>query len=180
MLAICPLATFAQRHYCHVFKVLIETFWKRAYGDWTFGGTPESRVIIHPNPWWGIIMTWQRWIFKVREDVQLLACFVVGAFLFLRMFLPNLVFGWLFGNAGMGYEERLDGSSFILKSLLKEMRAHWRTESQCALDQGSSFLRSWYQSSQAKRLGRQAQTSSTSVLCLSRTTLCHCCRWRIA
>jgi hypothetical protein len=53
MLAICLLATFVQGFCCHVFKVLIGTFWKRAYGDhvllnfwWDFGikdnNTPES------------------------------------------------------------------------------------------------------------------------------------------
>jgi hypothetical protein len=73
----------------------------------------------------------------------------------------------------MGYEERSDGSSFISKSLLREMRARWGIESQRALDQGSPSLRGWYQSSQAKRLGRRAWTSPTSVLYLSRTALCH-------
>jgi hypothetical protein len=33
MLAICPLAMFAQELCHHVFKVLTGTFWKRAYGD---------------------------------------------------------------------------------------------------------------------------------------------------
>jgi hypothetical protein len=41
--------------------------------------------------------------------------------LFLRMFLLDLIFGCLSGDARMGYEERLDGSSSIPKSLLGEM-----------------------------------------------------------
>jgi hypothetical protein len=57
----------------------------------------------------------------VREDAQLLACFVVGALLFLRMVLPDLVFGYSYGDAGVGNEDRSKGSSSILKSLLGEM-----------------------------------------------------------
>jgi hypothetical protein len=61
----------------------------------------------------------------MREDAQLLACFVVGTFLIFRMFLPDLIFGCFLGDAGIGYDERLDGSSSIPKSLLGEMIARW-------------------------------------------------------
>jgi hypothetical protein len=61
----------------------------------------------------------------MREDAQLLACFVVGTFLILRMFLHDLIFGCSFGDAGIGYDERSDGSSSIPKSLLGEMTARW-------------------------------------------------------
>jgi hypothetical protein len=61
----------------------------------------------------------------MREDAQLLAYFVVGTFLILRVFLPDLIFGYLSGNAGIGYDERSDGSSSIPKSLLGEMTARW-------------------------------------------------------
>jgi hypothetical protein len=59
----------------------------------------------------------------VREDAQLLACFIVEALLFLRMDFPNLVFGHSFTEAGIENEARLKGSSSILKSLLGEMTA---------------------------------------------------------
>jgi hypothetical protein len=42
----------------------------------------------------------------VREEAQLLACFVEGALLFLRMDLPDLVFGNSLGDAGVGSEDR--------------------------------------------------------------------------
>jgi hypothetical protein len=90
----------------------------------TFGRAPESRVTIHPNPGWGIIVTLRTWPFKMREDVQLLACFVVGALLFLRMDLPDLVFRNPFGDVGVGNEARSKGSSSITKNLLREMIAH--------------------------------------------------------
>jgi hypothetical protein len=45
----------------------------------------------------------------------------VGALLFLRMDLPDLVFGHSFAEAGVGNEVRLKGSSSIPKSLLGEM-----------------------------------------------------------
>jgi hypothetical protein len=53
----------------------------------------------------------------------LLACFVLGALLFLRMDLPDLVFGQSSAEAGVGNEARLKGSSSISKSLLGEMTA---------------------------------------------------------
>ena len=90
---------------------------------WTFGRAPESRVIIYLYPGWGIIVILQIWSFKVRADAQLLACFVVGALLFLQMDLPDLVFGNSCGDSGMGNKARLTGSSSIPKSLFKEMIA---------------------------------------------------------
>jgi hypothetical protein len=59
----------------------------------------------------------------MREDAQLLACFIVGVLLFLQMILPDLVFGKSFGDAKVGYEERLKGSSSIPKGLLRKMTA---------------------------------------------------------
>jgi hypothetical protein len=63
------------------------------------------------------------WPFKVRIDAQLLACFVVDAFLFFQIFLFNLAFRWSSGNGGIGYEATSTG---ILppKSLLRDMIAH--------------------------------------------------------
>ena len=49
----------------------------------------------------------------------------VGAFLFLRIFLRDLIFGCLSGDVGIGYDERSDGSSSIPKSLLGEMTTRW-------------------------------------------------------
>jgi hypothetical protein len=60
----------------------------------------------------------------VRADVHLLACFVLGALLFLRMDLPDLVFGQSSAEAGVGNEARLKGRSLVPKSLLGEMTAH--------------------------------------------------------
>jgi hypothetical protein len=59
----------------------------------------------------------------MREDTQLLACFIVGALLFLWMDLPDLVFGNSSGEAGVANEARLKESSSIPKSLLEEMTA---------------------------------------------------------
>jgi hypothetical protein len=59
----------------------------------------------------------------VRADAQLLACFVEGTLLFLRMDLPDLVFGQSSAEAGVGNEARLKGSSSVPKSLLGEMTA---------------------------------------------------------
>jgi hypothetical protein len=59
----------------------------------------------------------------MREDVQLLAYFVVGALLFLWIVLPDLVFGYSSGDAGVGNDERSKESSSIPKSLLGEMTA---------------------------------------------------------
>jgi hypothetical protein len=59
----------------------------------------------------------------VRADAQLLACFVLGALLFLRIDLPDLVFGQSSAEAGVGNEARLKGSSSVPKSLLGEMTA---------------------------------------------------------
>jgi hypothetical protein len=58
-------------------------------------------------------------------DAQLLACFVLGALLFLWMDLPDLVFGQSSVEAGVGNEVRLKGSSSIPKSLLGEMIARY-------------------------------------------------------
>jgi hypothetical protein len=63
------------------------------------------------------------WPFKVRADAQLLACFIIGTFLFLQIFLPNLAFGWLSGNGGVGYEATSTGMS-PPKSLIREMIAY--------------------------------------------------------
>jgi hypothetical protein len=82
-------------------------------------------VTIHPYPGRGIIVTLRLWPFKVRADAQLLACFVLEALLFLRMDLPDLVFGQSFAEAGVGNEARLKGSSFVPKSLLGEMTARY-------------------------------------------------------
>jgi hypothetical protein len=73
------------------------------------------------------------WPFKVRTNAQLLACFVVGAFLFLRIFLPDLAFGWSSGNGGNGYEATSTGTLFP-KSLLGEMTA-------CCIRQTFAFSR---------------------------------------
>jgi hypothetical protein len=59
----------------------------------------------------------------MRADAQLLACFVLGALLFLRMDLPDLVFGQSSAEARVGNEVRLKGSSSVPKSLLGEMTA---------------------------------------------------------
>jgi hypothetical protein len=59
----------------------------------------------------------------VRADAQLLAYFVLGVLLFLRMDLPDLVFGQSSAEARVGNEARLKGSSSVPKSLLKEMTA---------------------------------------------------------
>jgi hypothetical protein len=48
---------------------------------------------------------------------------VLGALLFLRMDLPDLVFGQSSAEAGVGNEARLKGSSSVPKSLLGEMTA---------------------------------------------------------
>jgi hypothetical protein len=47
----------------------------------------------------------------------------LGALLFLRMDLPDLVFGQSSVEAGVGNEARSKGSSSIPKSLLREMTA---------------------------------------------------------
>jgi hypothetical protein len=49
-----------------------------------------------------------------------LACFIVGAFLFFWIFLPDLVFGWPSGNGGVRYEAISTGTS-PPKNLLGEM-----------------------------------------------------------
>ena len=90
---------------------------------WMFSGIPESKIIMHLYPRWGIIMICRTWAIKVRTNVQLLACFVVGVFLFLWILFLDLAFGWSFGNGGVGYEATSTGMS-PLKSLLGEMTAH--------------------------------------------------------
>jgi hypothetical protein len=50
-----------------------------------------------------------------------LACFVVGALLFLWMDLPDLVFGNSSGDVGVGNEVRSKESSSIPKNLIREM-----------------------------------------------------------
>ena len=87
---------------------------------WMSGGIPESKVTMHPYLGWGIIIICHTWAFKVRIDTQLLACFVVGTFLFLWIFLPDLAFGWSSRNGGVGYEATSIGLS-PRKSLLGEM-----------------------------------------------------------
>jgi hypothetical protein len=62
------------------------------------------------------------WPFKVRADAQLLACFVVGAFFFLRIFLLDLACGWSSKNGGVVYEATLTGM-LPPKSLIGEMIA---------------------------------------------------------
>ena len=57
----------------------------------------------------------------MREDTQLLACFIVGVLLFLQMDLSDLVFRNSFGDTGMRNEARLKESSSIPKSLLGKM-----------------------------------------------------------
>jgi hypothetical protein len=61
----------------------------------------------------------------VREDAQLLACFVLGALLYLYLELLDLVFGNSFTDAGVGNEARSKGSSSIPKSLVGEMTARY-------------------------------------------------------
>jgi hypothetical protein len=60
------------------------------------------------------------WPFKVRADAQFLACFVVGVFLFLLIFLLDLAFGWSSGNGRVGYEATSTGTS-PQKSLFGKM-----------------------------------------------------------
>jgi hypothetical protein len=60
----------------------------------------------------------------MRADAQLLACFVLGALLFLRMDLSDLVFGKSSAKVGTGNEARLKASSFVPKNLLGEMTAY--------------------------------------------------------
>ena len=90
----------------------------------TFSRTPKSRVTIHPYPRWGIIITLRIWSFKVRADAQLLACFVLGALLFLWMDLPDMVFGQSSVEVGVGNEARSKESSSVLKNLLRETTIH--------------------------------------------------------
>ena len=55
----------------------------------------------------------------------MLACFVVGALLYLQMDLSDLVFGHSYVKARVENEARLKGSSSIPKSLLREMTTRW-------------------------------------------------------
>jgi hypothetical protein len=64
------------------------------------------------------------WSFKVRPDVQLLAWFVVGTFLFLQIFLPDLAFGWSSRNGGVGYEATSTGMSHEFSCVLLEVDHH--------------------------------------------------------
>jgi hypothetical protein len=124
MLATCPLATFAQGLCCHIFEVLIRTFKERANGDQVlFNFRWSSRIKGNNTP-----KSWMRnhhYLTKMTLQGErgriVVACFVVGALLFLWMDLPDLVFGYSSGNTGVGNDDWSKGSSSTPKSLLGEM-----------------------------------------------------------
>jgi hypothetical protein len=128
MLVTYPLATFAQGLCCHVFEVLIRTIKERANDDqvlFNFRWSAKIKGNNTPKSWMRNHCHLTNLILQGKRGRIVVGLLRVGMFLFLQMFLPDLIFGCSSGDAGIGYDERSDGSSSIPKSLFGEMTARW-------------------------------------------------------